>query len=183
MRSTSATGLSSPADGSAVNELATSKAGTSKRHSPGAQATWDLRVLVVDDEPMNLQDAVDLLSHWGIVPAIAHNGAEALALAGNQHFDLILMDITMPVMSGLEATQEIRQIEIDHPERQRTPIVAYTSGTLLRDIALQARVGFDEAIKKPGSVIQIEACLRRLCLAGPDLPILPRDGATLHAQR
>jgi CheY-like chemotaxis protein len=70
----------------------------------------------------------------------------------------------MPVMDGLEATQRIRQRETEHPERPRTPIVAYTTGRLLADTVLLDRVGFNDAIKKPCTADHMEACLRRWCL-------------------
>jgi CheY-like chemotaxis protein len=111
---------------------------------------------------------------------VAGDGAQALALASERPFDLIMMDIAMPVMDGMEATLRIRQLETAHPERRRTPIVAYTSGKLLADRTLQVRVGFDEAISKPCSAEQMEACLRRWCptTAAP-LPSRP-DGAALR---
>jgi CheY-like chemotaxis protein len=116
---------------------------------------------------MELQNAGDLLSHWGIVPKTACNGAEALALASERQFDFILMDIAMPVMDGLEATWRIRQLEIEHADRPRTPIVAYTTGWLLSETVLLARVGFDEAINKPCGVDEMEACLRRRSFTTP----------------
>jgi CheY-like chemotaxis protein len=104
-----------------------------------------------------------------------------LALASERHFDLVLMDVTMPVMDGLEATKRIRQLEIEHPERPHIPIVAYTSGRLLADKLLQVGAGFDEAIRKPCSAEQMGACLRRWCSATSGLrslqqpaPIAPR---------
>jgi CheY-like chemotaxis protein len=128
---------------------------------------------------MNLQDAGELLSHWGIVPTTACNGAQALALVSERRFDIILMDIAMPVMDGLEAAQRIRQLEIEHPERPRTPIVAYTTGWLLADTTLLSRVGFDEAIKKPCSADQMKACLRRWSLSTPVLPSSQPESAAL----
>jgi CheY-like chemotaxis protein len=113
---------------------------------------------------MILQNTGELLSHWGMVATTARNGAEALALASERQFDIIVMDIAMPVMDGLEATRRIRQLEIEHPERPHTPIVAYTTGWLLADTALLARVGFDEAINKPSDADQLKACLRRWSL-------------------
>jgi CheY-like chemotaxis protein len=129
-----------------------------------------LQVLIADDAFDHLQNTVDLLSRWGIATTTACNGAEALALASERHFDMILMDIDMPVMNGLQFTQRIRRLEIEQPERARTSIVAYTSGRLLMaGTSLQVRMGFDEVIKKPSSAPQMEACLRRWCATGAAL--------------
>jgi CheY-like chemotaxis protein len=130
---------------------------------PLALALSALQVLLVDDSPANLHDGSQLLSQWGIVPTVAGDGAQALELASERQFDLIMMDISMPVMDGMEATLRIRQLETAHPERRRTPIVAYTSGALLADKTLQVRVGFDEAINKPCGADLMAACLRRWC--------------------
>jgi CheY-like chemotaxis protein len=138
-----------------------------------------LEVLVVDDSPLNLLAAIDLLSHFGITPITACNGAEALALAQGRPFDLILMDVSMPIMDGLEAAQQLRQREIENPERPRTTIVAYTSGKLLEDRALQVRAGFDGAIRKPCSAPEMEACLLRL---GPTEIESLRWSASAHSQ-
>lgn len=169
VRSTPAIGSGPPVDGSALEALATSARGGRPGRLPVAQTAPHLQVLVVDDSPLNLQDTGDLLSQWGIVPATACNGEEALTLASERQFDIILMDVAMPVMDGLEATRRIRQLEIEQPERPHTPIVAYTTGWLLADAVLLARVGFDEAIKKPCGADQMRACLRRWGLTTPVL--------------
>jgi CheY-like chemotaxis protein len=129
-----------------------------------------LQVMVVDDEPGNLRDAIELLSQFDITPATACNGSEALALASERPFDLILMDISMPEMDGLQAAHQIRRFESEHPGRPRTTLVAYTTGRLLEDKALQAHAGFDEAMKKPCSTPQMQACLHRLRHAGHQHP-------------
>jgi CheY-like chemotaxis protein len=142
-----------------------------------------LRIMVADDLPDILQSTADHLSQWRIIPTTASNGAEALALATEQPFDLILMDIAMPVMDGLEATQKIRHMEAAHPHRARTPIVAYTSGVLLWDTALQERVGFDEVLRKPANAKQLQACILR-CTGSKAAPAAlkgARDTAKAHS--
>ena len=169
MRSIWAIRSGSPVDGSAPEALAASAPGGRQGGVPVVQTASLLQVLLVDDSPTNLQNTGDLLSQWGIVPTTACNGAEALALASERQFDIIVMDVAMPIMDGLEATQLIRQLEIEHPERPRTPIVAYTTGWLLADTGLLAQVGFDEANDKPCSADQLKACLRRWSLTKPVL--------------
>jgi CheY-like chemotaxis protein len=149
---------------------------------PVARTASVLQVLVVDDEPGNLQDAIDLLSQFDITPATACNGSKALALAGERQFDLILMDISMPEMDGLQAAHRIRQFESEHPERPRTTLVAYTTGRLLEDKALQAHAGFDEAMKKPCSAPQMQACLHRLRQADPEHLSSPPQGTSALAR-
>jgi CheY-like chemotaxis protein len=136
---------------------------------PDARFASVLQVLVVDDSPLNLLGAIDLLAHFGITPVIACNGAEALELTRGQRFDLILMDISMPIMDGLETALYIRQRELEHPQRPRTTIVAYTSGKMLADKAMQARAGFDGALEKPCGVPEMQAFLLRL---HPTSPVL-----------
>jgi CheY-like chemotaxis protein len=146
---------------------------------PVSRTASVLQVLVVDDEPGNVQDAIELLSQFDITPATACNGSEALALAGERQFDLILMDISMPEMDGLQAAHEIRQFESEHPGRPRTTLVAYTTGMLLEDKALQDHAGFDEAMKKPCSAPQMQACLHRLRQADPERASPPRGTSPL----
>jgi len=94
---------------------------------------------------------------------IASDGAQALALVDRLEFDIIFMDISMPVMDGLEATARIRAHELDDPRRRRVPIVAHSSGALLRDDALMRRIGFDDVLIKPCLAQTMAMCLRRWC--------------------
>jgi CheY-like chemotaxis protein len=150
-------------------------------HLLGGKVATALQVLLVDDSPSNRREACDLVSQWGIVPTTACDGVQAVALASTRHFDIIFMDISMPVMDGLQATQCIRQLECDHADWPRTPIIAYTSGDFLSDRALQVRGGFDESIKKPCSAGAMEACLLRWCLTPVLPPFASRDAAAAAA--
>ena len=71
---------------------------------PLSPAYGSARVLVVDDNPVNLMVISALLESRGLMPFLAADGAEAVALASEHHFDLILMDLQMPILDGLEAT-------------------------------------------------------------------------------
>jgi CheY-like chemotaxis protein len=119
-----------------------------------------LSVLVVDDNPANLECADDLLRGLGVTPTLAQDGVEAVALAGARTFDLILMDLQMPVLDGLGATKRIRAAEHER-SAARVPVLAYTGcafdGTLLRDC------GLDGVLDKPCTARELEVCLLRWC--------------------
>ena len=114
------------------------------------------RVLVVDDNPVNLLLAEQLLSQFGIRPLMAADGAEAVALAGGWALDLILMDLQMPVLDGLTATRQIRHDERLHG-RPRVPVVAYTS--CAPATACLRKFGIDGVLDKPCDARALEACL------------------------
>ena len=101
-------------------------------------------VLLVEDSHVNQKLMGLMLQHEGFAYELAVNGVEAVDLFLRQRFDLILMDIQMPVMDGLEATRSIRRYEIQ--AEYRTPIVAVTAG-MDRDSCLAA--GMDDYIAKP----------------------------------
>src|SRR5690606_17113312 len=91
-----------------------------------------LRILVVDDVVPNVQLLEILLRKGGHHVTSATNGAEALALFQQQTFDVVLMDVQMPVMDGLSASQHIRQYERD-AHVAPTPIIALTASVLDAD--------------------------------------------------
>jgi len=119
-----------------------------------------LEVMVVDDNPDYQMALRDLLVNRGITPTLAADGAEAVALAGSIQFDIILMDLQMPVLDGLAASKQIRRFELEH-DRPRVPMVAYTSGQTAEPL-LRA-CGLDAVLHKPCSAMALEACLARWC--------------------
>lgn len=102
------------------------------------------RVLVVEDEPVNREIVMILLEDRGVAFDVAEDGARAVELASQSRYDLILMDVQLPVMSGLEATQRIRALP-----GARTPIVAMTAGSFAEDVALCREAGMDDFLAKP----------------------------------
>ena len=103
------------------------------------------RVLVAEDEPINREIALDLLEEVGLVVDLAEDGRQALALAQQNPYALILMDMQMPHMNGIEATQAIRDNSIN-PE---TPILAMTANASSEDREACLAAGMNEHIAKP----------------------------------
>ena len=118
-----------------------------------------LRVLLAEDNPVNQQVASELLQSAGMQVEIAQNGAEALAALGHADFDLVLMDIQMPVMDGLEATRRLRA------ERRwaTLPVIAMTANAMGGDREDCLAAGMNEHIPKPINVQQMFATIAR-CL-------------------
>jgi two-component system, sensor histidine kinase and response regulator len=106
-----------------------------------------LRVLVAEDTPANQRAAVHVLSKRGHDVVVAETGAEALAQVKAQEFDVVLMDVQMPVMDGLQATAAIR--DLADPCKAKLPIIAMTAHTLKEDRELCLAGGMDGYISKP----------------------------------
>ena len=110
-------------------------------------------ILVVEDQMDNRQILRDLLGNAGYQLVEAENGEEALAAVAKQRFDLILMDIQLPVMDGYEATRRIRAI----PDLKSIPIIAVTSYALAGDEAKALAAGYNAYVTKPYSPRQLLA--------------------------
>ncbi len=125
--------------------------------------TWTpcaVRVLVVDDNPSNLMKTSALLESRGISPLLVPNGAEAVALACDLHFDLILMDLHMPQLDGWQATLAIREFEAHH-QHEAVPILAYSSMEIpAEDLPAS---GMSGSLSKPLKADELDDCLLRWC--------------------
>jgi PAS domain S-box-containing protein len=104
-----------------------------------------LRVLLAEDNPVNQEVALELLKETGLSVDVAGNGAQALALARQGAYALILMDVAMPEMDGLAATRAIRAL----PERRRVPILAMTASVLADDRQACLDAGMNDHVAKP----------------------------------
>jgi CheY-like chemotaxis protein len=107
-----------------------------------------LNVLLVEDNPINQQLAIRLLEKWGHRVTLAQNGQEALDMSAPGGFDVALMDMQMPVMGGIEATQRIRARELER-ELAHLPIIAMTANAMQGDREACLAAGMDDYIAKP----------------------------------
>ena len=125
------------------------QAGTAavRRTDPGeaTRAIHGARVLLVEDNPLNQQVAGEFLSRAGMKVSFAGTGIEAVDQVRSQRFDLVLMDMQMPEMDGLQATRLIRTL----PQGQGLPIIAMTASALAQDRQDCLAAGMDGHVAKP----------------------------------
>ena len=116
------------------------------------------RILLAEDNPINIQLATLILDNSGYEVDVATDGLEAVNLVGRNRYDLILMDMRMPLLDGISATRIIRDREA--PER-RVPIVAMTANVMRDDRKHCLEAGMDDYLAKPFSPQTLEATVRR----------------------
>ncbi len=117
------------------------------RHSLADQRKSEYNVLIVEDNPMNQEVAKRTVSKLGYNPVLADNGMKGLEALEMGHFDLILMDVQMPVMDGFEATAKIRELEKE--SGAHIPIIAMTAHAMTGDREKCLAAGMDDYITKP----------------------------------
>jgi CheY-like chemotaxis protein/HPt (histidine-containing phosphotransfer) domain-containing protein len=127
-----------------------------------------LRILVAEDTPFNQKYILRLLSRWGHEAVIAENGLTALRILQQETFDLVLMDVQMPEMDGLEATAAIRKMERDG-QSEPIPIIAMTAHAMKGDRERCIEAGMDDYVSKPISSDALLKAIQRLLPAeGPE---------------
>ena len=115
---------------------------------PAPPAPQGVRILVADDHPVNLKVAALILAQVGADLVLVENGAEAVAAFSAQTFDLVFMDMQMPVMDGLAAIREIRRLE-EARSRPPTPVVVLSANAMAEHVAAALDAGADEHLAKP----------------------------------
>jgi CheY-like chemotaxis protein len=138
---------------------------------PGLADRAPLRLLLVEDNATNRMLAVRLLERLGYRPDVATDGAEAVDAVANGSYDLVLMDVQMPVVDGLEATRRIRAARGPQPR-----IVAVTANSTVDDLAACTDAGMDGVLAKPVRAEQLARALEEGYAAVPRAPADP-DGA------
>ena len=130
-----------------------------------------LRILLAEDHPVNQVFATDILQRWGHTVIVAGNGREAVENVIASAFDVVLMDIQMPIMDGFEATAAIRLCERDHGTH--IPVVAMTAHAMEGDREQCLSSGMDAYLSKPIRPAELFALLEGLQLQGGGPHVLP----------
>jgi signal transduction histidine kinase/ActR/RegA family two-component response regulator len=138
-----------------VASMAEARAG-----SPGDGADIALRVLAAEDNAVNQLVLKTLLHQMGVDPTVVDNGEEAVKAWEAGDWDVILMDVQMPVMDGISATAMIRNREIDL-DRPRTPIIALTANAMSHQVEQYLVAGMDGHVAKPIQAAELFEALTR----------------------
>lgn len=120
------------------------------------------RVLIVEDNDLNMEIALEFLQSLGVVCEGAENGRRAVEMfnaSAPGHYEMILMDVRMPVMNGYEATREIRRLERE--DARQIPIVAMTADAFSSDIKMALNAGMNEHLSKPVSIERLQEVLEQ----------------------
>lgn len=125
-----------------------------------------ISLLLVEDNAINRQVAVEFLMDTGVQIDIAQNGQEAIEMMRERTFDVVLMDIQMPVMDGLTATKNIRRFN------EKTPIIAMTAHAMEGDRDKSLESGMNDHITKPIVLDELFGVLKKWCPEGSSAPVV-----------
>ena len=160
-----------PSDGIAA------KPALSRRLAAAAQS---LRILVAEDNPINQEVALTILRKHGIRADAVANGREALRALENVPYDLVLMDLQMPEMDGLEATRCIRD-RASRALNRNIPIIAMTANAMKADEEKCREAGMDDFLAKPVQPVELLERIDRWLSAIPDIDVSGFGRATARA--
>ncbi|MEA4907910.1 MAG: response regulator, partial [Anaerolineaceae bacterium] len=144
------------------------------RHTISEHKRKDSAILLAEDNPINQKLAVTILQRAGFVVDVVGNGREAIEAIQRHPYNLILMDVQMPEMDGLEATRSIRKSE---KKGQHLPIVALTAHAMKGDREMCLAAGMDDYLSKPLDPREVVDCIDRLL--GYDITEEELPGSTL----
>ncbi len=146
--------------------------GSPQRSEAPEDAGHGLRILLAEDNPVNQRVALKMLERLGHRADLAADGESALQAFRTQRYDVVLMDLQMPVMDGLETTRRIRQ----EPGGDTVRIIAMTANAMRgdRDVCLES--GMDDYLCKPVKIDDL-----RVLLSGPVVPAHPAQCTTLKS--
>jgi len=122
-----------------------------------------LRILLAEDNRVNQMLAQRVLENQGYTVVVAKNGAEAVTAFANDRFDIVLMDVQMPRMDGMEATAAIREKEKN--TGHRTPIIALTAHAMVGDRERFLGAGMDDYLAKPLKPGELIETIQRVIVA------------------
>jgi PAS domain S-box-containing protein len=120
-----------------------------------------MSILLAEDNVINQRLAIRLLERAGHSVVAVSNGESAVAAACRDHFDVILMDVHMPDLDGIQATRRIREFE--HSTEQHVPIIAMTASAMKEDREACLAIGMDAYLSKPICTEELLATLREVC--------------------
>jgi two-component system, sensor histidine kinase and response regulator len=129
-----------------------------------------LKILLVEDHPINRKAVQMMLNQADIQVTTAENGQQAVSLTGQTRFDLILMDVQMPVMDGLEAT---RQIRIHEGGAVSVPVVALTANVMAESRSHCIAAGMTDFLAKPVTKSDLLRLIQKYCPVGKHKPAQP----------
>jgi CheY-like chemotaxis protein len=129
------------------------------RADPEMAARLPLRILLAEDNAVNQKLALRLLSQMGYRADVAGNGQEVVDALERQRYDVVLMDVQMPEMDGLEAT---RRIHKRWPDSKRPRIIAMTANAMQGDREAFLQAGMDDYVSKPIRIEELVSALSRI---------------------
>ena len=159
-----------------------SAAALPSRFNPNQPASLNsLQILVAEDNAINQMVVSGLLERAGCAVTMASSGSEAVKLAATRSFDLVLMDVHMPEMDGIEATRRIRALP--DAVRAAVPIIALTASVTREEVDLYQRSGMNAAVAKPVRGPELLAAITRLIVSRDQAGETPLLDESLLLQR
>lgn len=156
-----------------------------QNHPAHYRSLGNRKVLVVEDIEINQYLARHIMESWGFEVSIAENGRIGLEVLKQRNFDLVLMDIQMPEMDGIQAAAEIRKLE--DPVKATTPIIALTANINTAETTKYLEAGMNDYLSKPivESILfqKISMNIRETLAEQEELPELLHEEATEQRQR